>query len=348
MLRTTALFISAIAVLMVPFAMSGADRSPEETRAAFLKVIERPGVPAAATETVDQLGDFQRVKFSYDSEKNQRVPGFILRQPGKSRRAAVIVLHGTGGSKEGELSLLKQLAARGFAGMAIDGRFHGERGNSAAYNAAIARSFEIQRGHPLYWDTVWDVMRLVDYLQTRDDIDPKRIGLMGISKGGIETYFAAAADPRIAAAVPCIGVQSFQWALEHDAWRPRVGTVRKGFDAAAASDGVSTPDAGFVRKFYARIVPGIESEFDGPIMLKLIAPRPLLIINGEKDGLTPLGGLKLCADSARAAYEAAKVPEKFQQIIEANAGHTVTAESRAAAVDWFAKWLLPDPRPASK
>jgi dienelactone hydrolase len=339
MFRTWAIFLLVLALAVYPAHGAGAERSAEETRTAFLKVIDRPRVPLAATEGMDKLGDFERVRFSIDSEKDQRVPGILLRQPVGVRRAAVIVLHGTGGNKEGELALLKQLAGSGFAAIAIDGRFHGERGNPAAYNAAIVKSFETQSGHPLYWDTVWDVMRLIDYLETRDDIDPKRIGLMGISKGGIEAYFTAAADPRVKVAVPCIGVQSFQWALEHDAWRPRVGTVRKGFDAAAKLAGVATPDAEFVRKFYARVVPGIDSEFDGPVMVKLIAPRPLLIINGEKDGLTPLEGLKLCADSARSAYGAAGAAEKFEQIIEPNAGHTVTTESRVAAVGWFAKWL---------
>ena len=41
------------------------------------------------------------------------------------------------------------------------------------------------------------------------------IGMIGFSKGGMETYLAAAVDPRIAVAVPCIGVQSFRWALDH-------------------------------------------------------------------------------------------------------------------------------------
>ena len=45
-------------------------------------------------------------------------------------------------------------------------------------------------------DGEWDVQRLVDYLGSRDDVDPRRIGLLGISKGGIETYLAAASDPR--------------------------------------------------------------------------------------------------------------------------------------------------------
>ena len=48
--------------------------------------------------------------------------------------------------------------------------------------------------HPLYYDTVWDLWRLVDVLEKRDDVDAKRIGMMGISMGGIETWLAAGLD----------------------------------------------------------------------------------------------------------------------------------------------------------
>src|SRR5205085_11830097 len=118
--------------------------------------------------------------------------------------------------------LMRKLADKGFLAVAIDARYHGARTKagkgSTEYQQAILRAWrEPGREHPFFFDTVWDVMRLIDYLQTRDDVDARRIGLTGISKGGIETYLAAAADVRIAAAVPCIGVQSFNWALEHDA-----------------------------------------------------------------------------------------------------------------------------------
>ncbi len=49
---------------------------------------------------------------------------------------------------------------------------------------------------------------------------------------------------------------------------------------------MSHPDAAFVRKFYDRIVPEIYGEFDGPSMLPLIAPRPLLVVNGDSDART--------------------------------------------------------------
>ena len=107
-------------------------------------------------------------------------------------------------------------------------------------------------------------MRLVDYLETRDDVDKSRIGLFGVSKGGIETYLAAAVDERIAAAVPCIGLESFKWAVENNSWQSRIGTIQFAFDTAAKESGVTSPDGAFVKQFYDRVaLPGIDGEFDG-------------------------------------------------------------------------------------
>jgi poly(3-hydroxybutyrate) depolymerase len=318
----------------------------EETRQAFLKMIDRPRVELAP-EVKEEMSDgvITSFHFTYSSEANERVPGVLrikqeLLKDGH-RHPAAIILHGTGGSKASELAILKKLAEKGFVAVAIDGRYHGERGTQADYNAAIAKAFADGGSHPLYYDTVWDVMRLVDYLQTRPDVDPARIGLMGISKGGIETWLGAAVDQRIAVAIPCISLQSFKWALENDAWHQRIGTVKKGFDAAAKSAGVATPDAAFVRQFYDRVIPGIYEYFDAPTMLTLIAPRPLLGISGQKDPINPLHGVELCEAAAKAAYAKAGVPDKFKLIIEANTAHNVTPEAQAAAIEWFSMWLKP-------
>jgi dienelactone hydrolase len=91
----------------------------------------------------------------------------------------------------------------------------------------------------------------VDYLATRADSDPARIGLMGISKGGMETYLASAVDPRIAVAVPVIGAQSFRWALDHDAWQWRVGTISPAVEAAPR---FSSPEAYTPRHLAERIL----------------------------------------------------------------------------------------------
>ena len=254
-------------------------------------------------------------------------------------------MHGTGGNKETQLAFLQRLPRSGFVAVAIDGRHHGARSKagtgSVEYVDAILRAFREGKEKPFFFDTAWDIMRLVDYLETRDDVDPKRIGLFGISKGGIETYLAAAADPRIAAAVPCIAVESFRWAVDHDSWQSRIGTVQTAFDAAARDSGVKNPGAEFVRTFYSKVAPGIDGKFDGPAMVPLIAPRPLLSINGEIDPRTPLPGVELCAEVTRAAYRAAGAEEKFVLRIQPKTGHLVLPESFDASLAWFVRWLKP-------
>ncbi len=229
--------------------------------------------------------------------------------------------------------------------MAIDGRYHGERnkaGSGAAeYHEAILRAWRTGKEHPFLYDTVWDVMRLIDYLQTRPDVDPQRIGLIGFSKGGMETYLAAAVDNRIRVAVPCIGVQSFRWGLENGAWHGRVRTIQAAVNGAAKEAGIDSPDAAFVRQFYDRVVPGIYSQFDGPVMLPLIAPRPLLAINGDSDDHTPRPGVLECATAAQKAYKDAGAAEKFVLLMQENTGHRVQPASREKAIEWFARWLGP-------
>jgi dienelactone hydrolase len=316
-------------------------------RDAFLKLISRPRVPLAAEER--ELGEqdgLAQSHFTFAADAEQRVPG-ILVKPFKltDRRPVVIVLHGTGGNKDGQLALLKELARLGFVGVAIDGRYHGERAQASkgaeAYVAAILRTYRTGKEHPFLYDTVWDVMRLIDYLVTRADVDPRRIGLMGFSKGGMETYLTAAVDPRVAAAVPYIGVQSFRWALENNAWQSRVETFQAAINSAAKDAGVTEINAEFVRRFYDRIVPGIHGQFDGPQMLPLIAPRPLLVINGDSDPRTPLPGLKECAARARQAYREGRVEDRFELLIQERTGHAVTPAARQAALSWFTKWLKP-------
>ncbi len=317
------------------------------TRVAFLKLIDRPRVPLEPV--VKELGEIDglaQTHFTFVADAEQRVPGTLLKQSKSAgRRPVVIALHGTGGNKESQLPLLKELAGLGFIGVAIDGRYHGERTRagkgSVEYNDAILRAYRIGKEHPFLYDTVWDVLRLIDYLETRADVDAKRIGLIGFSKGGMETYLASAVDQRVAVAVPCIGVQSFRWALENNAWKSRVETFQAALNSAAKDAGVAEIDADFVRKFYDRVVPGIYKEFDGPEMLPLIASRPLLVINGDSDLRTPMPGVMECAKHTRQAYANARAEEMFQLLIQEKTGHAVTPAARQTAIAWFVKWLKP-------
>jgi dienelactone hydrolase len=317
-----------------------------DTRAAFLKLLDRPRVELASeVKPPTGTNGLRAVQFSFAAEAGVRVPGLLVKRGEvEGRRPVVIVMHGTGANKENQLPLLHDLAKRGFLAVAIDGRHHGARtkagSGSAEYHEAILNAWFGSKKLPFLYDTAWDVMRLVDYLGTRDDVDAARIGLIGFSKGGMEGYLAAAADPRIAVVVPCIGVQSFNWALDNESWRSRVDTFKPAIEAAAKDEG-EVVNAAFVRRFYDRVVPGIYGQFDGPAMLPLIAPRPLLVINGDADARTPLPGVNECLVAARTAYRTADAEAQLQVILQPQTGHKVTVEARQAAVDWFVKWLRP-------
>ena len=341
MKRSACLLIAAIGLLQ------GNHSAAADTRKDFLKLINRPRVPLMPEiKELPRTQGLLQFHISYASDAEQRVPGILMKAPELSGKCPVVIaLHGTGGSKRSMLSVMRKLAANNLIAVAIDGPYHGERceagKGSSEYRSAVARAWRHPGEHPLYYDTVWDVMRLVDYLETREDVDTNRIGLIGISKGGTEAYMAAAVDTRIAAVVSCLGVQSFRWALDNDQWQRRMHSVQSAFDAAAEQAGVSEPDASFAKRFYDRVAPGIYGKFDGPAMLRLIAPRPLMIINGDSDGYCPVAGLAECTTAARQAYRAENAEDRFMPKIEENTGHQIRLEAEEAAIDWFVKWLKP-------
>jgi dienelactone hydrolase len=342
-------------LLLVPQQVDAAP-PPAEVKASFLKLLDRPRVPLDVKVESSDTGRGLTIEYlSFASEKKadgatERVPTLVVRPADDSkRRPAVIVLHGTGGSKEGSRSWLNELAARGFVAVAIDGRYHGGRTGGGkgteAYNQAIVRAWRSKPGepqeHPFYYDTCWDVWRTVDYLQTRPDVDPSRIGLIGISKGGIETWLAGAVDDRIKVAVPAISVQSFRWGLDHDQWQGRARTIAAAHDAAAKDLIEPAVNAKVCRALWDKVIPGVTGPYDCPSMLRLFAGRPLLILNGSEDPNCPIGGARLAFASAEAAYREAGTPDKLKIMVAEGVGHSVTGKQHEAAMEWFVRWLAP-------
>lgn len=326
--------------------------TPEQTRQAFLKLLDRPKVALDAKELSPATESKGAVTehFDFASEKKkdgtyERVPVLIVRPAKTGKFPAMIVLHGTGGNKDSARSWLTELANRGIVGVAIDARYHGERSGgakgAAAYVTAIAKAWKEPKEsmeHPFYYDTCWDLWRLLDYLETRPDVDPKRIGMLGISMGGIETWLAASVDERVAVAAPLIGVQSFRWSLDNDKWQGRANTIKAAHEAAAKDLGEPMVNQKVCRVLWSKVIPGILDEFDCPNMLKLFAGRPLYIANGEKDGNCPIEGARIAFKAVEEAYSQANASDKLKIHVE-NVGHTVTPEAHKEALDFCEKWL---------
>jgi dienelactone hydrolase len=324
-----------------------------EVKAAFHKLLDRPKVDldGQLKSSNDKLG-LEILTGSFASEKKadgqvERVPIVIVKPAGlKGKAPAVICLHGTGGNKESQMNLMKDLAKQGIIGVAIDARYHGARvgggKGSAAYVEAITKAWKTSGGqpmeHPFYYDTVYDLWQTVDFLETLSYVDAKNLGMIGFSMGGIETWMAASVDDRIKVTVPAIGVQSFRWSVDNNKWQGRANTISGAHKTASKDLGEPEVNAKVCRALWSKVIPGILDEFDCPSMLRLFAGRYLLILNGEKDGNCPIEGARLAFAEAEKAFKAAGTPDRLRIIVE-NVGHAVTPEQRKVALEWFVKYL---------
>lgn len=129
----------------------------------------------------------------------------------------------------------------------------------------------------------WDDIRTVDYLATRPEVDPKRIGCVGISMGGYRSLYLAGLDERIAAAC-VVGFMS---------------TVRPMIKAHIDTHS------------WVHFLPTVHQYLDLPDVVSMMAPKPLLVQQCSKDGLFPLAGMKESVEKIAAVYEKAGVKDRF-------------------------------------
>ena len=193
------LFWLVLAVVLPLPLLSAQDKkplAPADAKAAFRKLLDRPKVPADEKTEGDPVekNGLTYTRWSFASEKKadgtiERVPCLTVAPSGKAATPVMIVLHGTGGTKEGVTSWLEEFARQGVTGIAIDARYHGARSGgqkgAAAYVEAITKAWHTPAGrpmeHPFYYDTVWDLWQLVDLLSAKPADSPRKIGMMGIS-----------------------------------------------------------------------------------------------------------------------------------------------------------------------
>jgi len=323
----------------------------DKVRNDFIALLQRPLV-APISFIQSFLTDTVLIeKGFFYSEATEKVSMLIYKPVSREikKLPVVICLHGTSGNKD--MAVIKNLLYRfsklGFIAVAIDGRYAGERVKAIPghnnYVEAIIKAWQnkdtVHQEHPFFFDTVYDLWKLVDYLLTRSDVDSKRIGMMGISKGGIETWMAASVDTRIKVAVPVIAVQSFNWSLENDRWQGRAKTIWGAHVQAAKDLGDTSVNKENVKAFWKKLLPGITGEFDCPSMIRLFAPRPLLLLNTENDQNCPLPGAQLAFDAAIKSYRSKNALGKLKIDVELNQSHRFTPKHMEMAIEWFKKWL---------
>ncbi|CAN6172650.1 unnamed protein product [Urochloa humidicola] len=272
-----------------------------------------------------------------------RVPVLLLKlnDPVPKRKPVIVFLHSSYKCKEWLRPLLEGYASRGYICVAIDSRYHGERAsNENSYVDALKSAWRNGDTMPFIFDTVWDLIKLGDHLSEREDVDSCRIGITGESLGGMHAWFAAFVDTRYSVIVPIIGVQGFRWAIDNNKWQARVNSIKPLFEEARIDLGKNEIDTEVVEKVWEKIAPGLDSQFDAPYSIPLIAPRPLLLLNGAEDPRCPITGLEEPSSRAAKAYEESGSAEKFMFIAEPGIGHRMTVNMVKEASDWFDRFLL--------
>lgn len=165
---------------------------------------------------------------------------------------------------------------------------------------------------------VWNAIRALDYLGTRAEVDPHRIGVTGISGGGAITWYTAAVDDRVAAAAPVCSTYTFGSQAEH--WR-----------AAGQCDCIYYPNT---------------HRQDFPVVAALIAPRPLLMISGRLDADFPPDGYHEVYRRSKRIYDlcAGGDSDRVAELDDA-VGHSDPPQFQHAAREWMRRWLAPDSTP---
>ena len=165
---------------------------------------------------------------------------------------------------------------------------------------------------------VWNAIRALDYLETRPEVDKGRIGLTGISGGGAMTWYTAAVDERIAAAAPVCS--TFTWGSQAEHWVAR-----------------GQCDCIYYHNTYA---------WDFPIVGALIAPRPLMILSGQKDTIFPPDGYHAVFQRAKKVYDlyAGSDSERIREVDD-NVAHSDPPLFLREARQWMQRWLKADATP---
>ncbi len=156
----------------------------------------------------------------------------------------------------------------------------------------------------------WNCVRALDYLQTRKEVDPKRIGVTGRSGGGAYSWWIAALDERIQAAAPVAGITDLQNHVVD-------GCVEGHCDCM------------YIVNTY---------QWDYPLVAALIAPRPLLLGNTDDDSIFPLDGVERLFEKVRRIYQLYGAEDKLQKAIFPG-GHKDLPELQKAAFAFFDKHL---------
>ena len=302
-----------------------------ETREILFDLLgEMPQRPDPANVKIlsrEDKGEFILERFEFYNGVDMTVPGILALPKQRQGPVPVIIgMHGHSGSKndylpnpENEFSLGWMLVKRGYAVAAIDAYFNGERVGKGPRGenerGAGGQELTLFKLHLWQGRTLWGMMLrdeqcLIDYLETRPELDKNRIGATGMSMGCTRAWWTAAIDERVQAIVGVACFTRYTELLAH-----------------SSSHGI----------YYW--VPGVLKHFDTEAIYALVAPRPMLQLSGDQDYNAPPDGIEVLERKIDAVYRLYGQPEHFHSVLYKNTGHEYLRDMRLRMAAWFEQHL---------
>ena len=303
-------------------------RRQAEVKAALARVLgpfpERTPLNARVTRTIDKP-DFRVEHIVFESRPNFYVTASLF-LPRKLSGKAPAVLNVIGHTDIAFRSpfyqrLILNLVRKNFIVFAMDPIGQGERlqyfdpqlgrsliGAATSEHSYLGKQCFLTGDSAANYFT-WDGIRAIDYLQSRPEVDPERIGVTGISGGGTQTSYISAVDERVKVAAPANYICG----------------LRRLYESIGPQDGEQNFNA------------GVLNGLDHADFLEVRAPRPTLMLVTTRDFFS-IQGARETYQEARKAFEALGAPDHLA-MTEDDAEHDYTKKNLEALYAFFQKHL---------
>ena len=313
----------------------------------LLEAPKPPAETAYATLAEEDRGAYTARKIAFSPSAEYRVPAYLLVPKGKGPFPAMLALHDHGAhfsiGKEkvvrpfgvddavakdarewvdkyyGGRFIGDALAENGYVVLAIDALFWGERGRKEGVEYTAQQQLAaniLQLGMSWLGVIAWDDVRSAEFLACQPEVDPARIGAVGLSMGSHRTWMVNALSDRVAAGVAVCWMGTSDVLL-------------------APGNNQTTGQSAF-----SMIAPGLRRYQDYPDTAALAAPKPMLFYNGDQDPLFPVEGVEKAWSVMRTVWKEAGAEDKLETRLWP-APHEFNRGMQDAAFAWLDRQLKP-------
>ena len=294
----------------------------------LLPTAHMPGTPKVVSTEKHEGYTLERMIL--DLNGMEAVPALLLIPDKRAARApGLLYIHWHGGMYElGKEMLLKGVsvapayapacAEKGIVTLAIDSWCFGERKHEKVGRTGEENAFKemLWKGRVLYGMMMFDEFRAFDYLAHRPEVDPQRLGVLGMSMGSTKAWWLAALEPRVKVCMDVCCLTDFEELIK--------------------ADGLS----GHGIYYY---VPSLLKHFQTAEINELIVPRAHLSVNGRLDELTPPKGVEKIRDYLMPLYRKyGKEADCHIELFEC--AHVELPEMRKLILEWMDRHLVQNPR----